>query len=379
MLLVSAVALTGCSASAPSTSASGSPGSPTGASASPGTAGRARYTIEVFHDVRYMSEPEGGKGTSLLDVYAPDGAGPWPVVVMCHGGGETKDGYEGWATRVARRGAVVFVPTWSRMDNDRAASLTAREFRAALRAAIGDIAAAVRFARGTAATYGGDPENLTLFGHSYGAMGATMEALRGAPAAEGSLEGAGSTIPESLVVFDGDYLLASFGDDLLTRDPGVMHVFTPWDHIDRPLDFPVTILDSVTPELSRDASDAWVEGSWLDTRDPSGDLRQSLEAMGVFDDDLYVNGDGMRLLADRMRADGDAVTYVTLTDSTHWKLGPQGMASLLDALVPDDQPQQLALHIARMSASPPTFVRNMLASTDVPLTPRADRRTLCAG
>ena len=38
-------------------------------------------------------------------------------------------------------------------------------------------------------------------------MGATMEAFSRAPASEGGLEGAGSTIPESLVVFDGDYLL----------------------------------------------------------------------------------------------------------------------------------------------------------------------------
>ena len=46
----------------------------------------------------------------------------------------------------------------------------------------------------------------------------------------------------------------------------------------------------------------------------------------------------MRLLAERLRADGDTVTYVILTDSTHWDLGRKGMQSLLDALVPNTQP-----------------------------------------
>ena len=304
-------------------------------SASPSPTRHVARAIEVFRDVNYLSEPEGGKGSSLLDVYAPTDAGPWPVVVMLHGGGETKDGYEGWATKAAKRGAVVFVPTWSRMNNDVAATLTPREVRASLVTAISDIAAAVRFARGTATSYGGDPEHLTLFGHSFGAMGATMEAFSGAPASTSGLEGAGSTIPESLVVFDPDYLLASFSDDFLASDPGLMHVFTPWDYLGRQVDFPVTMLDSVTPELGRDASDVWVEGSWLAVRDPSGELRRGLELLGAFEVGTYLNGAGMKLFAERLRADGDTVTYVTLTDSTHWKLGDEGMESLLGALVPD--------------------------------------------
>lgn len=303
--------------------------------ASPSATGHVARAIEVFRDVNYLSEPEGGKGSSLLDVYAPTEAGPWPVVVMLHGGGETKDGYEGWATKAAKRGAVVFVPTWSRMNNDVGATITPRELRAALTTAIGDIAAAVRFARGTAAGYGGDPERLTLFGHSFGAMGATMEAFSGAPASTSGLEGAGSTIPESLVVFDPDYLLASFSDDFLTNDPGLMHVFTPWDHLGRRVDFPITMLDAASPELGRDASDVWVEDSWLAVRDPSGELRRSLEQIGAFEGGTYLNGAAMQLAAERLRAAGDTVTYVTLTDSTHWKLGDKGIESLLDALVPE--------------------------------------------
>ena len=61
------------------------------------------HPIRDVRDVRYMSKAEGSKGSALLDVYAPTDAGPWPVVVMLHGGGTTKDDYEGWATKTARR------------------------------------------------------------------------------------------------------------------------------------------------------------------------------------------------------------------------------------------------------------------------------------
>lgn len=322
-------------------------------STSPSTTRHVARAIEVFRDVHYLSKPEGGKGSSLLDVYAPTEAGPWPVVVMLHGGGEIKDGYEGWATKAAKRGAVVFVPTWSRMNNDVAATPTPREVRARLVTAISDIAAAVRFARGTATSYGGDPEHLTLFGHSFGAMGATMEAFSGAPASASGLEGAGSTIPESLVVFDPDYLLASFSDDFLINDPGLMHVFAPWDYLDRHVDFPITMLDSVTPEMSRDASDVWVEGSWLAVRDPSGELRRGLEQLGAFEVGTNLNGAGMQLAAERLRAAGSTVTYVTLSDSTHWELGKKGMASLLHAVVPDAAPApNTTASPASMNSSP---------------------------
>ena len=50
---------------------------------------------------------------------------------------------------------------------------------------------AVRFARATAERYSGDPTNLTLFGHSVGAMQAVVVALSGASPSEGALAGEG--------------------------------------------------------------------------------------------------------------------------------------------------------------------------------------------
>jgi hypothetical protein len=54
--------------------------------------------------------------------------------------------------------------------------------------------------------------------------------------------------------------------------------------------------------------------------------------------DLITNESIEQLLVERLKADGDEVTYVRLADSTHTLLGEKGMESLLDALVPNTEP-----------------------------------------
>ena len=143
---------------------------------------------------------------------------------MLHGAGVNKMYLSTWATEVAQRGAVVFAPDWGIVIGNFAnpfspVILTPQEMRAQLPVELGDVAAIIRFARATGPSYGGDADNLTLFGHSGGANQALMEPFSGVAASEGALQGAGSTIPESLVVFDADYLLAGATqwDDALAR------------------------------------------------------------------------------------------------------------------------------------------------------------------
>jgi pimeloyl-ACP methyl ester carboxylesterase len=295
------------------------------------------HEIQVFKNIRFMAERNADR-PPLLDVYAPKQAGPWPLVVMLPGGLETKDTYmAGWAAKVAERGAVVFVPDWIRVNG---IPTTPEDMRAALTGMIGDIGAAVRFARGSGASYGGNPGDLTLFGHSMGAMGATMEAFSRAPASEGGLEGAGSTLPDSLVVFDADYLLASpdIWDKALAEDPGLMQVYTPWQYLGKRVEFPVTVIGSGDPSLNRELGDPWAKDSWFVARDPSGDIRRGLEQLGAFAGGRYLNEDTLKLFVQRLRADGDTVNYVRLTDSTHSDLGPKGMESMLEAIVPKARP-----------------------------------------
>src|SRR5688572_23316903 len=54
-----------------------------------GVAGAARSTVpvSVTHEVRYT--PEGWPQPLMADIYQPAGAGPFPAVMMVHGGGWT--------------------------------------------------------------------------------------------------------------------------------------------------------------------------------------------------------------------------------------------------------------------------------------------------
>ena len=171
-------------------------------------------------------------------------------------------------------------------------------------------------------------------------MQAAMEAFSGAPASEGGLEGAGSTIPESLVLFDGNWMIA--GDPvwnrLLAEDPGIMQLTTPWQYLGRRVDFPITVINSGDPYLSVPLGDPWAKDSWLVARDPSGKLRRGLEKLGAFRGRRFTNDYQQALFVQRLRAAGDAVTFVTLKDSSHTELSTEGMKSLLDALVPRTQP-----------------------------------------
>lgn len=304
----------------------------------------AGLEVQITRDIPYMTQREGWD-PPLLDVYTPKRAGHWPLVVMLHGAGADKTLLQAWAIKVAQRGAVVFAPNWGRAISHYGETITpetisGKELRAVLAGEVGDVAAIVRFARATGAGYGGNPEHLTLFGHSGGANEALMEPFSGASASEGALEGAGSTIPESLVVFDADYLLAGdpMWDAWLTGDPSIMQLITPWPSLGRPVGFPVTVIGSGDPGLSRELGDPWAEDSWLAVRDPSGDIRKGLEQLGALSGDLITNQSIEQLLVKRLRADGDDVTYIRLSDSSHTNLGPEGMKSLLDALVPNAQP-----------------------------------------
>ena len=297
--------------------------------------------VQIVRDVRYMTQ-RAGWIPATLDVYAPKQAGPWPLVVMLHGGGLPRYWLTGWAVRAAQRGAVVFVPDWGLADAQlpNPATVSPGKLRVTSVEGRGDLAAVVRFARGTATRYGGDPAHLTLFGHSAGANEAAMEAFSGISASKGGLEGAGSSTPESLVLFDPDLLLAGdpMWDKYLAADPGILQVLTPWQYVDQPVEFTVTVLGSGDPTLTRHARNVWAKDSWFAVRDPSGELRRGLEKVGAFSGGRFVNDGALKLLVKRLRAAGDAASYVQLADSTHVRLGEDGMASLLDALVPTSKP-----------------------------------------
>ncbi len=120
--------------------------------------------VRQVHDVAYAEGPR-----HRLDVYAPESVrGGAPVVVFLYGGSwdsGDKDMYAFVGKALAARGIVAVIPDYRVYPEAR--------YPAFLR----DNAAALRWARDHAGTYGGDPHKLVLMGHSAGAYNAAMLAL----------------------------------------------------------------------------------------------------------------------------------------------------------------------------------------------------------
>jgi acetyl esterase/lipase len=154
------------------------------------------YQVEVFQDIPYTSQRK-------LDVYAPQGSGVWPVVVVYHGGlGTPKEAMKGLAEAIAQYGVVVFVPTWQTMPWNR------------LPQGAEDAACAVRFSRAHAAEYNANPSRVTGVGHSGGATIGSLIALIGDNFVGDCLVEEGSGYLEAFVALEGPYYMPAFAKSM---------------------------------------------------------------------------------------------------------------------------------------------------------------------
>lgn len=163
---------------------------------------RDRTARRVARDIAYGDDPRQG-----LDLYAPDGEGPWPVVVLFYGGGwdsGSKDLY-GWAAQaLASQGFLVALPDYRIVPEVH------------FPAFVEDATAAVVHVRRIAGDHGGDPDRLGVAGHSAGAHLALMVTLderylatAGAPGAIRAA--AGLSGPYEFLPFDVAASINAFG------------------------------------------------------------------------------------------------------------------------------------------------------------------------
>lgn len=141
-----------------------------------------------FGGIKLAGDGAVSEDCLFLNVFAPPGAKKAPVMVWIHGGANvagTASSYDGSA--FARDG-VVLVALNYRLGAFGFFAHPALTKAAAPGEAFGDYAlmdqiAALKWVRRNAAAFGGDPDNVTVFGESAGAM--NIVSLLGTPAAKG--------------------------------------------------------------------------------------------------------------------------------------------------------------------------------------------------
>jgi acetyl esterase/lipase len=264
------------------------------------------YEVKRTADVLYQ-EAEPPSHELLLDVYAPVADGPWPVVITYHPFSvyNDKSSMMLLAQKLAERGAVVFNVTYGS---------TTMEDLDEVWAAAGNCT--YWYAAEHAATYGGDPSDITMVGFSGGANTAADIAMDRSNRTAGCLAGESAVEPAALVLHEGDWLIAPFWDSYLAADPTMFDRWTVWSQIEDYAGFPIhLVVDSATtkvPSYWYGTQDG-IHGA-LRMRDPDGDLAEPIKALGLTDDGVLDLTDASLLFRDRLLAAGHP-TSVTWTES----------------------------------------------------------------
>lgn len=161
------------------------------------------------HDWGYTNEK-----CQNLNVWTPEinGANRRPVMVWFHGGGFTAGSsvelpsYDG--ENLTHKGDVVLVSVNHRLNVLGFLDMSAygEQYKSSGNAGLTDLVAALQWVKENIAAFGGDPNNVTIFGQSGG--GGKVTSLMYAPSAKGLFQKA--------IVQSGSYLSA-FNDPMITR------------------------------------------------------------------------------------------------------------------------------------------------------------------
>ncbi len=217
------------------------------------------HGIMATHDVRYADGDRHG-----LDIYAPDGPGPFPVVVFVYGGGwrtGSKANYRFVAAALAARGFLTVVPDYRLFP-----PVTFPGF-------LQDNAAAIAWTKANICAFKGDPQRLFLIGHSAGAYNVLMLTLD-----KQWLRSVGLRPDRDIIATVG---LAGPYDFLPLHDPELDAIFAPAG--DLRLTQPVTFARGDAPPilLTAGASDQTVQPRNTETlaaaiRHDGGDVQEQI-------------------------------------------------------------------------------------------------------
>jgi dienelactone hydrolase len=144
-------------------------------------------------------------GSTIADVFEPGARdeGLSPIVVMLHGTAAERSRLHDLARRVAADGVLVYVPSWPVIDQ---AQGYPDETDEPYRQQAEVVVCALRHIRRTSSERGGDPDDLTVFGHSGGALVGAQVAMVSEPPWPGIDCDAGTShAPQRFIGSAGDY------------------------------------------------------------------------------------------------------------------------------------------------------------------------------
>jgi hypothetical protein len=301
--------------------------------------------VTVTPDVRFAAaSPDRARWSDpLLDVYAPAGAEGLPLVVFLPAHGLTKNSspaYAQLASAVAERGAVVAVANWTQLEDPPEVFAEPEALAEVSRLGQAMAACAVAFAVEHAGDYGADPSRLVLAGELYGANAASMVAL-GSPDTLPGCSSAADWAATGLAAVNDDWLLEFPAFDAVPA--AAVAAQSPWGLLDEAPRIPVALVVTDAAETVSDRCGG-PDADWLAGRDPSGDIRDGLDAVDAFADGCIDFGDEARAMAAAMSAhDGLAAQVVRLPNSdggtesdegAHLeRLGPADLALLTETVM----------------------------------------------
>ena len=268
LLIALAIAVVGCSADANDTTPTA-----TAVEEPAETASTAEAGVTVTRDIVYL---ERNGHEYMLDMYVPDGDGPWPVVVALHGAPVYKGDVNITvvAKAAAEAGMLVFVPNW--VAEWPALSAIDAEF---VQSENPVVPCALAFAQREAAEYGGDSNRTVVYGMSGGATEGARVVL--GPKRELTSGCAAQTPPMSPIgaVFgDAEYFRhATWWDGAFEKDIDGMQTIGAetvdpafWN---TSLPKRIRLWAASDGTAPRESDDPWDEDGWFAQRDPDGTIR----------------------------------------------------------------------------------------------------------
>jgi dienelactone hydrolase len=200
-------------------------GACSGADSDPTTGSTTGSTVpatSVAGDVEVEFDVDLG-GVTVADVFAPAGEelADAPVVMMLHGTAGDRTRLHDLARRVASDGVLVYVPDWPSIDQVGGYPSDDDE---PYRRQAEVVVCALRYVRRTAADRGGNPDDITVYGHSGGAMAGARVAIVDDPPWPGIDCDAGTShVPQRFIGSAGDY------DGSYQMSQVVPDLFAPYD------------------------------------------------------------------------------------------------------------------------------------------------------